>query len=141
MKILIAEDDFASRKFLCKLLSKYGECDTTVDGIAAVEEFVKAYDMSRPYDLICLDIMMPKIDGLKALKTIRDFEKKKGIEESEKCKIIITSALCETEIVFESFSPGSEAYVKKPINVESLIEQIESFGLIELPHHIQTDLE
>jgi two-component system chemotaxis response regulator CheY len=88
MKILIAEDDYASRKFLFKLLSQYGECDMTVDGIETVEAFAIAYDIGKPYDLLCLDIMMPKIDGLKALKTIRDYEKKKGIAESYKCKVI-----------------------------------------------------
>ena len=40
MKILIAEDDFAGRKYLFKLLSEYGECDMTIDGIETVEAFV-----------------------------------------------------------------------------------------------------
>ena len=44
MKILIAEDDFASRKFMLKFLSKYGECDVTVDGLEAVDAFTMALD-------------------------------------------------------------------------------------------------
>lgn len=131
MKILIAEDDFASRKFLFELLSKYGECDMTVDGIETVEAFVIAHDIGKPYDLLCLDIMMPKIDGLKALKTIRDIEKKKGIEEPKKCKVIITSALSETEVAFDSFSTGSEGYVTKPINAEGLKDAMKKLELID----------
>lgn len=130
MKILIAEDDFASRKFLFKLLSQYGECDMTVDGIETVEAFAIAYDIGKPYDLLCLDIMMPKIDGLKALKTIRDFEKKKGIEESQKCKVIITSALSETEVVFDSFSTESEIYATKPIDAERVKGAMKKLELI-----------
>jgi two-component system, chemotaxis family, chemotaxis protein CheY len=130
MKILIAEDDFASRKFLYKLLSQYGACDMTVDGIETVEAFAIAQDMGEPYDLLCLDIMMPKIDGLKALKTIREFERKKGIKESEKCKVIITSALSETEVAFESFSTGSEVYQTKPIDVEMFRDAMKKLQLI-----------
>ena len=80
MKILIAEDDLSSRKFLSKFLSQYGECDVTIDGIEAVEAFMIAHDIDEPYDLICLDIMMPKVDGIKALRAIRDIERQKGLE-------------------------------------------------------------
>ena len=40
MKILLAEDDFATRKFMAGFLSKYGECDITVDGMEAVDAFM-----------------------------------------------------------------------------------------------------
>lgn len=130
MKMLIAEDDFASRKFLSRLLSQYGHCDMTVDGIETVEAFVIALDASEPYDLLCLDIMMPKIDGLKALRTIRDYEKKKGVKEAEKCKVIITSALSETEVSFDSFKTGNEAYETKPIDSERFIASMKKLGLI-----------
>jgi len=98
MNILIAEDDYASKRFLIKLLTPYGKCDETSDGIETVEAFVTAHEIRKPYDLLCLDIMMPKIDGLKALKTIREYEMKKGVSESEQCKVIITSALSESEV-------------------------------------------
>lgn len=130
MKILIAEDDAASRKFLFKFLSQYGQCDMTVDGIEAVEAFMIALDMEEPYELVCLDIMMPRVDGLKALKAIRDIEKHKGIT-GEKCtKVIMTSALNETEIVLDSFSTGSEAYATKPINTEKFLEVMKRMNLL-----------
>lgn len=120
MKILIAEDDLASRKFLFKLMTKYGECDMTVDGIEAVEAFMIALDSRKPYDLVCLDIMMPKVDGLKALKAIRDIEKQHGIPEEKHTRIIMTSALNEDEVVSDSLSAGGEAYFTKPINIGQL---------------------
>lgn len=55
MRILIAEDDFASRKVILKFLSVYGECDVTVDGMEAVDAFMMALEEDNPYDLICLD--------------------------------------------------------------------------------------
>lgn len=130
MRILIAEDDLASRKFISKFLSTYGECDITIDGIEALEAFMLAWDEGKPYDLICLDIMMPNLDGEKTLKMIRDIEKQKGIEDSNRVKIIMTTALNERDRVFNAFETGCEAYASKPINTEKLIEVIKRLGLI-----------
>ena len=79
MRILIAEDDFASRKVILKFLSVYGECDVTVDGMEAVDAFMMALEEDNPYDLICLDVMMPVMDGYQALKSIREIEKEHGL--------------------------------------------------------------
>ena len=62
MKILVAEDDMASGKFMMKLLAKYGEVVLARDGIAAVDEFVNAVNTNERFDLICMDVMMPKMD-------------------------------------------------------------------------------
>ena len=51
MKVLIAEDDFASRKFMLRFFEKYGECDVTVDGKEAVEAYKMAIECGEPYDL------------------------------------------------------------------------------------------
>lgn len=131
MRILIVEDDLASRRFMSKFLSAYGECDITIDGMEALEAFMMAWDEGRPYDLICLDIMMPTLDGEKTLKMIRDIEKQKGIEDSSRVKIIMTTALNDTDRVFNAFETGCEAYASKPINTEKLIEVIKKLGLIQ----------
>lgn len=130
MKILIAEDDLASRIFLSEFLSTYGTCDLTVDGIEALDAFLMALDEGEPYDLICLDIMMPKVDGLKALKAIRDIEKQRNIKDLERVKIIMTTALTDTNDVYEEFATGCEAYAAKPIDTEKLIDVMKGFGLL-----------
>ncbi len=48
MRILIAEDDFASRKAILKFLSAYGECDVTVDGMEAIDAFMMALEEEDP---------------------------------------------------------------------------------------------
>lgn len=131
MKILIAEDEYVSRKFLYKFLSNYGECDVTVDGMEAIEAFLMALEEEEPYQLICLDIMMPEVDGLKALKTIRNLEEERGIPKEKRAKIIMTTALNYTKEVNEAFEAGSEAYAAKPINTEKLLEVMKKLGLIE----------
>ena len=65
MRILVAEDDRLSRVFLKKFLVRYGECDVAVDGIEALDCFMDAVKQKKPYDLLCLDFMMPRVDGLK----------------------------------------------------------------------------
>lgn len=103
MRILIAEDDFANRKVLFKFLSRYSTCDTVVDGMEAINAFQLAHKEGKPFDLICLDIMMPKVDGIKALKTIRDMEKQMDVHSEDRVKIIMTTALMETPFIHNSF--------------------------------------
>ncbi len=130
MKILIVEDDLASRKFMFKFMSMYGDCDITVNGMEAIEAFLMAWDEGQPYDLICLDIMMPKVDGLKTLKTIREIEKQREVPDAERVKVIMTTALNETQNVFEAFDSGCEAYAAKPIDTGKLLEVMKKLNLI-----------
>jgi two-component system, chemotaxis family, chemotaxis protein CheY len=130
MRILIAEDDMTSRRFLFKFLSQYGECDLTVDGLEALDAFLLSLKENNRYDLICLDIMMPKIDGVKVLKTIRDLEKEHKIGPEARSKVIMTTALGETAYVQQSFDIGCEAYASKPIDVDKLVKVLEKLGLI-----------
>jgi two-component system chemotaxis response regulator CheY len=131
MKILIAEDDFASRKFLRKFLTEYGDCDLVVDGMEAIDAFMMANKMNEPYNLICLDIMMPKVDGIKVLKTVREMESQNGISPENAVKIIMTSALNQSEIVHDSFNAGSEGYVVKPLNTQGFIDLLHKLKLID----------
>ena len=131
MKILIAEDDFASRKFMLRFLSKYGECDVTGDGMEAVDAFTMALDADEGYDLVCLDIMMPELDGYQALKQIREYEKKKGISEEDGAKIIMTTALNEGRNVTKAFELGCVAYAGKPIDQDKFENVLRKLNLIE----------
>lgn len=130
MKILIAEDDMVSRKFLFKFLSRYGECDLVVDGLEALDAYLIAVKENNHYDLICLDIMMPKVDGVKVLKHIRDLEVQKGILPEKRAKVIMTTALAETQFVQNAFEIGCDAYAAKPIDTDKLMEVLRNLGLI-----------
>ncbi len=130
MKILMAEDDFASRKFMDNYLSQYGECDVTVDGEEAVDAFMMALEDDEPYDLICLDVMMPVMDGYQVLKAIRDIETQRGISKKKRVKVIMTSALNEERNVKTAFELGCEAYSGKPIDVEKFDKLLKKLELI-----------
>ena len=129
MRILIAEDDLTSRNCLNKYLSQYGECDLTVDGLETVDAFLIALKDEPPYELICLDIMMPKADGIRTLKAIRNLEKQCGVAPERRAKVVMTTALADVELVRAAFEHGCQAYAVKPIDAQRMAEVLARLGL------------
>jgi two-component system chemotaxis response regulator CheY len=130
MKVLVVEDDFASRKLLRKYLEPYGECDIAVNGEEAIDVFQLSLVDNKPYDLICLDIMLPKIDGQEVLKKVREIESAQGIHGVKGSKIIMTTALNDPQNIMKAFKSQCEAYLTKPIDQASLIEELKNLKLI-----------
>lgn len=130
MKILLAEDDFVTRKFMMNFLSKYGECEVTVDGMEAVDAYMMALEDGEPYDLVCLDIMMPVMDGYQALMAIRNIEKERNFTPKESAKIIMTTALNDEKNVKMAFDLGCTIYSGKPIDKERFEQALKKLGLI-----------
>ena len=132
MKILIVEDDSISRSLMQKILTSYGECDIAENGKEGVKAYKSAIDSGVRYDLVCLDILMPEMDGQEALIKIRQIEKEKGIKESEEAKIIMTTALNDPESIVNAFYKGNAtAYIVKPVTREKLNEKLHKLGLIQ----------
>ena len=129
MKILIVEDDFVSRKVLNKMLSSLGESDIAIDGNEALKAFENALNEKQPYDLVCLDIMLPEIDGHTVLKKIRELEERNGIGGLDGAKIIMTTAMGEKEHILKAFQSGCEGYLVKPIDRHMLLNKISELGL------------
>jgi len=130
MKSLVVDDDFTSRRILQKYLSKYGECNVAINGNEAIEQFKAALGEKSPYDLICMDIMMPGVCGHEALILIREIEQEAGIFGKEMVKIIMTTALSDATNMIQSFKEQSEAYMVKPIENEKLTKMLEYLELI-----------
>ena len=116
-RILVVEDDFGSRVMMQRLMADYGDVDAVVDGQEAVDAFSLALDEGKRYDLILLDIMMPKMDGHEALKRIRKAEKDHGIPPADESIIIMTTALDDPSNVIEAYHKGgATSYIVKPID-------------------------
>jgi len=129
VKILVVEDDFGSRRMMQKLLAPYGDVDVVVDGEEAVQAFRVAWDEYKPYDLVFMDIMMPKMDGHEALKRIRELERELGVKPAEEAKIVMTSVLEDPRNVIEAYyQGGATSYLVKPIDRERLREEIAKLG-------------
>ena len=130
MKTLVVEDDFTSRLTLHTFLSRYGECHIAVNGREAVEAFRSALDSGRGYDLICMDIMMPEMDGREAVRQIRELEESRGTLSTHGAKIIMTTAVQEVKEVVQCFKQLCDSYMMKPISLSELYKEIESYHLV-----------
>jgi two-component system chemotaxis response regulator CheY len=131
MKTLIVEDDFTSRLFLQELLRPFGETHTAENAWEALTAFQMSLDAQAPYDLICLDIMMPGMDGHQVLKDIRQLEQQYGNLASRGAKIIMTTILDDSGNVLAAFREQCDAYLVKPFHKDKLLQQLQAFGLIE----------
>ena len=132
MRILIVEDDPISSRLLQVILSVYGNLSTVENGEAAVYAFVRAWRKRKPYDLICMDIMMPKMNGIDALKHIRRIEESNGIPRNQRVKVIMLTALDDTASVTEAFfEGGATAYLVKPLDRAKLLKEFENLGLLQ----------
>lgn len=111
-------------------LSKYGECDVTVDGMEALDAFTMAFEDGEPYDVVCLDVMMPVMDGYQALKGIRSLERENKIAPNKATKVIMATALNSEKDIKMAFDLGCSVYSGKPIDQDKFEEALVQLGLV-----------
>lgn len=128
LRILLAEDDQTSSRYLSGLLRRFGECTAVEDGEQALVAFLAAQAEGRPFDLVCLDIMMPRKNGQETLEAIRAHELEQGLDPGAGVKIIMTTALGDVHSVMSAYRGGATAYITKPILTERLYETMASLG-------------
>lgn len=134
MRILVVEDDFISRRLLCRFLEPFGECDVAINGLEALTAVEHSIQAGENYDLICLDIMMPEMDGHESLKQIRAIEATDGKCVGQGAKIIMTTSLEDSKNIREAFKLSADGYVVKPIEKKKLIATLHDLGLeMEIP--------
>lgn len=130
MKSLVVEDEFTARCILQRFLARYGECDVAVDGDEAIAAVKNAIENRAAYDLVCLDIGLPKLNGQGVLELIRGLELGRGVQLGQGCRVIMTTVTTASEQVLASFRGGADAYLNKPISLGSLTRELEALRLI-----------
>lgn len=129
MRILIAEDDFASRVVIKTMLEPYGHCEVVVNGKEVIEAFKMALMDNNPYDLLCLDIMMPRMDGMEALKAVRLIERENKVLPRNEVKIVMTTALGTPKDVIDAYYLGGcTSYIVKPMTKEKIKNTLKEIG-------------
>lgn len=121
LQMLLVEDDFASRLLLQTFLSRFGDCHIAVNGGEAVEAYRCAWARGDKYDLICMDIMMPGMDGIEAVRQVRALEASGGVSSTQGTKIIMTTAVDDIHEVGRSYHELCDAYLVKPIDLAKLL--------------------
>ncbi|MBN2141611.1 MAG: response regulator [Desulfovibrionaceae bacterium] len=131
MKFLIVDDDKSVHIFLERILRDYGQCDSAMNGLEALDLFEKALAPGQtPYDAVFMDIMMPGLDGHEASVRLRDLESRLGSGEQD-FKLVMITALSDTKNVSKAFfQTYASAYLVKPFDKENIIEELRSIGII-----------
>ena len=131
MRILIAEDEQVSAVLLKEIMDTWGTVDVATDGIIAFDMYNKAYEQRKMYDVICLDIMMPKLSGQQVLEKIRAFEIDHDIGGKEMVPVIMTTALSDEKNVMKAFLKGAcEGYIVKPMTPAKMKNELLRLRLI-----------
>lgn len=112
LKILLAEDNLVNQNLAVAILKKLGHTVTVADN---GEEALTALEKNT-YDLVIMDIQMPKIDGLEATKAIRKREQQTG----QHLPIIAMTAHAIKGDRERCLSAGMDEYISKPIHIEEL---------------------
>ncbi len=114
--VLIVEDNMINYQVLSKMLDKmHVQHRHAIDGLQGVELVIQ-----HEFDLILMDYHMPKMNGIEAIKAIRQLEKKAP-------PIVMLTADITTESKNEAFEVGVDDFLEKPINIKRLQEVIMRF--------------
>ncbi len=131
MKALIVDDDFYSRNMIHEILRPVAQCDIAVNGEEAIEAFRRGIMSGEAYDLICLDLLMPELDGQQALREIRAIEQEFDVAPQDEAKVVVTTMLDDEKETHDAFFlGGATSYLVKPIDEEKLMNEVKSLGLI-----------
>ena len=130
LRILVAEDERVTARLMAHLLKPYGGCTLAADGETALSLFKDAHTRGEPFELIFLDIGMPKMNGNEVLEAIRDFEAAKEIAPDQGVKIIVTTIYQDTENVLAAHVSGCQRYLVKPLNQKTLHSVLITLGLV-----------
>jgi two-component system chemotaxis response regulator CheY len=126
VKALLVEDDDLTRKMLAMTLEGFG-CVTHLakDGLDGVGVFSKALRDGEPYDIVFCDIMMPRMDGLKAIEIMRELEQKAGIADADEAHIVMVTAVEDKNSVFTAMFKGrAYSYIIKPVKTTDIEREI-----------------
>ncbi len=113
--ILIIDDSRTSRKILKEVLEKPG-CHTVVGEAANGEEGIALFKELKP-DIVTLDITMPVMNGLEALKHIKS--------EDKEAKVIMITAAGQKEKMVQAIKDGAVDFIAKPFEPEQVLEALE----------------
>ena len=123
MKTLVVDDDPISRLVLEDSLARFGTVASCADGAEAVAEARRALELNDPYDLICMDLVMPTMSGLEALRLVREEEARRSRPRA--AKVVVITSREDSGSIHEAFQQLCDAYVVKPVDTEALLNIVE----------------
>ncbi|MGN6710906.1 two-component system, chemotaxis family, response regulator CheY [Anaerocolumna jejuensis DSM 15929] len=117
--VLIADDAIFMRKVLGDILQKNGY--EVVGEASNGREAVEKYLLLKP-EFVTMDITMPVMDGVEALKVIKKID--------SNCKIIMVSALGQEDMKLDCIRAGAKGYIVKPFREGDVLEQVKKLNFL-----------
>jgi len=116
-RVLITDDTAFMRMTLRNVLEKNGYeiVGEAEDGYQAVEQYM----LSKP-DLVTMDITMPNMDGITAIKKI--------MEKDPEARIVVVSAMGQKALVIEALNSGAKDFIVKPFQPDRIVEALQKVG-------------
>ena len=132
LRVLVIDDDTVCRTRLKSILSEFFDVSFAGDGQAGLEEYIKTAEGGESYDLITLDINMPRMNGHETLAAIRQYEEDHGVSGLDGIKIVMTTSEDDSKQIFKAFRQGCEAYVTKSGMGDKLLDEVAKLGLLKV---------
>lgn len=113
LNVMIVDDCETTRDYFKKLLNRLdiNRISEACDGLEAVA----LYEKHKP-DIVFMDIAMPKLNGIEAMKVIN--------ERNQHTNIIMITSFDDQNVIYEALSSGAKGFVVKPLNLEKLKKEI-----------------
>ena len=130
LSVLVAEDNEINALLMRSLLTRLGhEVIITTDGEEALESWLAAETAGAPYDLILMDVQMPKLDGIETTKRIRELE---AGQRARRTTILALTANTQMDDRYACFEAGMDGFLIKPLDREKLADALA--GLVAARH-------
>lgn len=131
LNILILEDETTSRMLLRQLLSQYGNVYDYENGRDVLNKYKESLEKKEYFDLVCLDIMVPEMDGQEVLHEIRKAEESYGLDRLKyQTKILMITALDDKDNFLYSFKEQCDGYIIKPFDRSKIDSALKKLNLI-----------
>ena len=129
MRVLVVDDELVNRKKMAKVLESFGDCVAVDSGDAALKAIGTALEKGEPFDLITLDVSMPKMEGTEVLYEIRRIEEQRNIPKENRSKVIMVTAQSDKDTVITCIQAGCDSYVVKPFDRTIMAEKLKKLGM------------
>ena len=117
MKIIIVEDEKSIRNGLVKMLPKL---DPEYEVVGSAKDGLEGYQqiLAEQPDLVIMDITMPNMDGLQALKKIKEI--------NPNATVVMCSAMGQESMVIEAIKSGAKDFIVKPFKADRILKTVSS---------------
>lgn len=132
-RILVVEDVALQREVLALLLAPFGRVEKATNGNDALKIIRESLGKGLSFDLVCLDIYMPGIDGYETLKELRIAEIAAGVKSERRSKVFMITASDDPVNLKQAFGHQCDGYILKPVRKTILYEELKKIGFIIAP--------